>query len=147
MKIDTVNVHYIIDEKMSVLPTKISYKQIAEDEFQNIHCKILINNHYVQSKASSSFEYAIKYLQKELPNNVKIACCQSCQHGNFNPYGNLENEIFCLKEVLLQSRDDVVNFFSEQFTTYHVRSRKLHGYCTDYKPICATEKYTYNDWD
>lgn len=147
MKEHTVNVHYITDGKMSVLPTKILYKQIDEDEFRNIHCKISINNDYIQSKESSSFEVAIRYLQKELPNNIRIACCQSCQHGNFNPFGDVENEIFCLKEVPLQNPDDVVNFFCEQFTTYHKRSRKLLDYCTDYKPICAAEKYTYNDWD
>lgn len=64
MKEDIVNVHYIMNETMSVLPTKIRYKQIDEDEFQNIHCKISINNDYIQSKESSSFEYAIKYLQQ-----------------------------------------------------------------------------------
>ena len=53
-----------MNETMSVLPTKIRYKQIDEDEFQNIHCKISINNDYIQSKESSSFEYAIKYLQQ-----------------------------------------------------------------------------------
>ena len=146
MKVHTLNVNYIIDRKTSVIPTKMFYKQIDEDEFQNVHCEVSMNNHHIQSKASDSIECAIRFLQQELPNNITIACCQSCQHGNFNPFGDLENEVFCLKEIALQNRDNVVKIFAEQDISLRTRSRKLLDFCKDYKPICADEKYTYNDW-
>jgi len=122
------------------------YEQVDEDELQNIHFEVRVKNHPIQSKSSNSTEYAVKYLQKELPDSISIACCQSCQHGNFNPYGNLENEIFCLKDQTLRNRDDVVKIFAKQDESIGKRSRKLLDFCKDYKPISENEKYTYNDW-
>ena len=147
MKMDTVNVHYVIDGNISVIPTNMFYEEIDEDEFQNVHFEVVVNNRHIQSKLSDSVEYAVKYLQKELPDNIAIACCQSCRYGNFNPYGNMENEIFCLKDKTPQSRWDVVEIFSEPNASFHERSRKLLDICMDYKPISNDEIYTYNDWE
>lgn len=147
MKIDTLNVNYIIDGKISVIPTKMFYEELDEDEFQNIHYEVQVNNHLVQSKLFNSFEIAIKYFQKELPDNIKIACCQSCRHGNFNPFGDIENEIFCLKDKTLLNKNDVVDIFLKRNKSFETKSRKLLDYCKDYKPISENEKYTYNDWE
>ena len=146
MKVDTLNVHYIIDGKITVLPTKMFYEQLDGDEFQNIRFEVRLNNHQIQSKLSDSVEYAVQYLQKELPDNIGISCCQSCRHGNFNPFGDLENEIFCLKDKNPRDKYDVADIFSEQDKSFETRSRKLLDYCKDYKPISENEKYTYNDW-
>ena len=147
MKMDTVNIHYLIDENISAIPTTMFYEEMDEDEFQNVYFEAVVNNHHIQSKPSSSMEYAIKYLQKGLPNGITIACCQSCRYGNFNPYGNMENEIFCLKDKILQSRRDVFEIFSEPDSSFHERSRKLLDICTGYKPISSDEIYSYNDWE
>ena len=32
-------------------------------------------------------------LQRKLPNDVKLACCMTCRHGNMCPYGNTENQL------------------------------------------------------
>lgn len=146
MKIDTLNVNYIIDGKIKDIPTKIFYEKIDEDEFQNTHFEVLVNNKHIQSTSSNSIEYAVKYLQKGLPNDIGIACCQSCLHGNFNPFGDYENEIFCLKDKKPLNKNDVVEIFSKQDKSFRARSRRLLDYCKDYKPISENEKYTYNDW-
>ena len=146
MKVDTINVNYTIDGSITVIPTKMFYEQLDEEEFQNIHFEVNVNNHLIKSKLSNSIEYAVKYLQKELPDNIGIACCQSCRHGNFNPFGDLENEIFCLKDKTLINRDHVVNTFFKQDKSFGTRRRKLLDFCKDYKPISENEKYTYNDW-
>jgi hypothetical protein len=143
---DRLNVNYITDGKISVRPTKMFYKQVEEDEFRNIHFEVEVENHQVQSKKSDQMEIAVKNLQKALPDNIRIACCQSCQHGNFNPFGDLENEIFCLKDETLHNREDVVKIFSEQDGSVRSRSRRLLDYCKEYEPI-SIEKYTYNDWE
>ncbi|MGM9945430.1 MAG: hypothetical protein ACI33M_10830 [Lysinibacillus sp.] len=145
MEIDILKVHYIIDGKTTIQPTKMFYETLDEDEIQNVHFEVQFNNQQIHSKLHASAEYAVRYFQQVLPNHVRIACCQSCIHGNFNPYGNLENEIFCLKDISPQNKEDVVNFFAKQ--TYRSRSRKLLDFCQDYKPIDDDEKYTYNDWD
>ncbi|MFJ5714280.1 hypothetical protein [Neobacillus sp. NPDC093127] len=146
MKVDTLNVNYIIDGTLKVKPTKMFYEQLDEDKMQNIHFKIQLNNQHIYSNSSNSTEYAIKYLQKELPDNISIACCQSCRHGNFNPYGDMENQVFCLKDKTPRNRDEVVEIFSKQDKSLERRIRKLLDFCKDYKPISPNEKYTYNDW-
>lgn len=145
LKIDILNVRYIIDGKTTIQRTKMFYEILDEDEIQNVHFEVQFNNQHIHSKLHSSAEYAVKNFQKVLPDSICIACCQSCIHGNFNPYGDLENEIFCLKDLSPQNKEDVVEFFAKQ--TYHSRSQKLLGFCQDYKPIDDDEKYTYNDWD
>jgi hypothetical protein len=147
LKVDTLNVKYIIDGKISDKPTKMFYNQLNEDELENIHFEVEWTNQKIQSKLSNSTEYAIQYLQKELPDNISIACCQSCQHGNFNPFGDNENEVFCLKDTTLRNREDVVNIFSNQDEPFNTRRRKLLDFCKEYKPISGKEKYTYNDWE
>ena len=146
MKVDTLNVNYLIDGKTSVKLTKMFYEKLHEDEMQNIHFKVLLNNQHIHSKSYSSLEYAVKYFQKALPDNISIACCQSCQQGNFNPFGDLENEIFCLKDMTIYNREDVVTIFLNRDQTFELRSRKLLDYCKDYKPICDDARFTYNDW-
>lgn len=146
MKVDTLNVNYIIDGKISMKPTQMFYEKLDEDEMQNIHFKVQLNNQHIHSKSHSSVEYAVKYFQKALPDNMSITCCQSCRHGNFNPFGDLENEIFCLKDTSFCNRDDVVTNFLNREQTLESRRRKLLDFCKDYKPISDDEKYTYNDW-
>lgn len=146
MKIDALHVHYIIDGKKITLPTKMSYEQVDEFEFQDILLEVQMRNKIIQSGLSDSMEYAVKYLQKHLPADVTIACCQSCRYGNFNPYGDCENEIFCLKGKNLRHRDDVVDIFSDRDSSVEQRSKRLLDYCVDYKPISHCETYTYNDW-
>lgn len=146
MKVDTLNVNYIIEGKNAVIPTKMFYNFTDEFEFRNIHFEVTVNNHHMQSKKSDSMEYAIKFLQKELPKNSSIACCQSCQHGNFNPFGDIENTVFCLKDLTPKNREEVVQIFSKQDRLFYTRSRELLDFCNEYKPITNDEKYTYNDW-
>jgi hypothetical protein len=145
-EMDIVPVHYIVNGKRLVIPTKVFIESSNEDDFDNIRLEVIVNNRHIQS-THTNFEYAVKYLQKALPDNIHMACCQSCQHGNFNPFGDLENQIFCLKDIITRNREVVVEIFSKQDETFETRSRrKLLDFCTDYKPISNSEKYTYNDW-
>ena len=146
LKVDPLNVNYLIDGKLSIKQTKMFYEQLNEDEMKNIHFEVQLNNHRIYSKSSDSIEYGIKYLQKQLPDNVNIACCQSCRHGNFNPIGDIENQLFCLKDKTICNRNDVVEIFSKQDIDLETRRRKLLDFCNDFQPIAHNEKYTYNDW-
>ena len=63
---------------------------------------------YENSKEFDSMEFLIIDLQKRLPESVVLACCQTCQHGNFCPFGDNEDEIFCLHGYSPESKGDVV---------------------------------------
>lgn len=146
MKSDTFNVKYIIDGKLSVILTKMFYEELDDGEIQNIRFEVKLNNIYIHSKPTDLTEYAIKYLQKELPDNIVIACCQSCRHGHFNPFGDNENQVFCFKDMNPSNKDEVVHIFVNQDKSFGTRSRILLDFCNDHKPVSHNEKYTYNDW-
>ncbi|AFS78175.1 hypothetical protein Curi_c11620 [Gottschalkia acidurici 9a] len=139
-------VNYLIDSILLKIPTKMIYEQSLENEFKNIHYEIYLENHYFISEVSDNTEFAIKNLQKVMPANVRVACCQSCRYGNFCPYGDNDNEIFCFKGIEVNNKDDVCKFFSSNNECYKARSRELLDFCSNYEPISYNEHYTYNDW-
>lgn len=142
-----LNVNYLIDGIISTIPTKMIYEKSDENEFKNIHYEVDFPKHNIISKTCDVIEYATVYLQKVLPSNISIACCQSCRHGNFCPYGNFDNEIFCLKDIITNDKRDVSNFFDKNNDNLELRRRKLLDFCGEYKPIFDDEYYTYNDWE
>lgn len=142
----TLSVNYLINDALTVIPTKVSYEQLQDDELKNIHYEVFLENQHFISKASDVTELAVKNLQKALPKNMKIASCQSCRYGNFCPYGDHDNEVFCFKDVAIFDRNDVCEIFSLGIDLKK-RTRHLLDFCQNYKPICPKECYTYNDWE
>jgi hypothetical protein len=121
--------------------------QIDEDEIDNIHFEVNFGSHHIKSDASNITELAIANLQRALPPNIKIASCQSCRHGNFCPFGDRDNEVFCFKDIEINDKSNLCKLFSDNINCIKIRSRKLLDFCKDYKPISHSEYYTYNDWD
>lgn len=148
LKLNEINVNYFIDGERIAIPTKIYYKKTV-DEFEDLeytHLEVEINNIHYKTKPTDVTEIAVMNLQKQLPANISIACCQSCIHGNFCPYGDQDDQIFCFKDLRPQSKNDVVDVFSEQDESLFARARNLLHFCSDYKPIVDDQYYTYNDW-
>lgn len=114
----------------------------------NIHIVVEIEGvSYVSNNGKNAcFEYAVMAFQKMLPENIKIACCESCRHGNFCPYGDQENEVFCFKDKVFSEKMDVCNEFTNE-KEYWTRSKKLLDYCDDYEPMDHENHYTYTSWD
>lgn len=146
MEESIVLVHYIIDNEMIEVPTKMVYIQSDENEIVNIHYEVVFENTSIVSVESSSSEYAIVNLNKALPSNINIACCQSCRHGNFCTYGDNENEIFCFKDMKLNNKGEVCEWFSKSLNFLDTRKRKFLDYCSSFKPISHDEYYTYNSY-
>ncbi|MBU8878817.1 hypothetical protein BGM26_07410 [Bacillus sp. FJAT-29790] len=142
----TLSVYYLIDDMLTVIPTKVFYEQSEDDELKNIHYEIYLERQRFISKASDVTELAIKNLQKVLPKNIRIASCQSCRYGNFCPYGDNDNEVFCLKDIEIKDKNDVCEIFSSN-TALEKRRRNLLDFCPNYKPISLEKYYTYNDWN
>lgn len=147
LKESTLEVNYIIEGVLSLIPTEIICEKSHKSEIQRIYFVIKGERLNIISEASGDTESSIVKLQKALPQNVRIACCQSCKNGNFCPYGDSDNEIFCLKDIKINNKEDVTEFFSISHDLIITRSRKLIEFCSDYEPICHTKYYTYNDWD
>ena len=101
--------------------------------------------------ANSQMEFAILALQNTFPNHIKIACCQSCRHGNFCPFGDQENKISCLIDYTPKDKSDVVDIFISNFDNEngipHLPSHELLHWCDKYDKINKDNYYTYNDWE
>ena len=85
-------------------------------------------------------------LQRKLSRDIKLACCMTCRYGNMCPYGNDKNQLFCTKDVVLTSKDDVIelmynkghdSFFEREVSSIH---------CCDDFIYQSDDSYTYNDY-
>lgn len=150
MKKVVLNVNYLVDGVLTVIPTTMFYeevyKEINDKEIPNIYFEINIGQASIKSKLAAYIEYAIINLQESLPSNIKIVCCQSCRYGNFCPYGNNDNEIYCFKDTVIKSKSDLCDYFSNNLEIIGQRIKKLLDCCDEYKPVSYDEYYTYNDW-
>ena len=146
LKENILEVNYIIDGSLSVILTKVICEKHHKSEIQRIYYVIKGKGLNIVSETSGDTESSIVKLQKSLPQNTSIACCQSCKNGSFCPYGDNDNEIFCLKDMSINDRDDVCEFFTTNHDLVRSRSRKLIEFCKDYESICDAKHYTYNNW-
>lgn len=142
-----LNVNFMVDGILTLIPTIMFYEQSDDEKIQSIHFELNTADCNIKSKVCIDFEYAVKYLQRSLPPNIDLACCQSCRHGNFCPFGDNVNEIFCLKDIEIKNIHDVCEYFSNNSTFIIERTRNLLDFCTEYKPISHDKFYTYNDWN
>ena len=85
-------------------------------------------------------------LQKQLPDGVILKCCLTCRHGNMCPYGNKPGEVFCTKDLVVSSKEDMCNLFdTESNNEIENRSRNYADTCEDYKHQ-SSDFYTYSDY-
>jgi len=116
----------------------------TEGDVNSVILKVVVAGVGYESR-SGIMESAVMGLQKQLPYGIRIICCQSCRHGNFCPYGDQENEIFCLNGYAPKDKMDVVDIFN---TVGHenVLKKELLFWCDDY--MAMDEGHcTYNDSD
>ena len=83
-------------------------------------------------------------LQMKLPNDVKLACCMTCRHGNMCPYGNEENQLICTKGITITSKEDVLDLF-DQTNPFEERAVASFDFCEDFV-YQSDDYYTYNDY-
>ena len=83
-------------------------------------------------------------LEIKLPTDVRLACCMTCRHGNMCPYGNVENELFCTRDIRINRKEDVCNLF-DQTNPFEERSVASLDFCDNFV-YQSDEYYTYNDY-
>ncbi len=83
-------------------------------------------------------------LQRQLPENALLKCCLTCRYGNLCPVGDVVNEVYCTKDVLIAQKSDLY-LYTEDNIEREKRVRKYCDLCTDYQPQ-TDSFYTYNDY-
>ena len=84
-------------------------------------------------------------IQNQLPDGVILKCCLTCCHGNMCPFGNKPGEVFCTKDLLIASKEDMCNLFSAQdIAKAEERTRSYTDACEKYRHQ-SFDVYTYSD--
>ena len=83
-------------------------------------------------------------LETKLPKDIKLACCMTCRHGNMCPYGNAENQLFCTKDLKINSKEDMCTLF-DHTNPFEERAVASLDYCDEYVRQ-SDDCYTYNDY-
>lgn len=121
--------------------------------------QLVLNIGDAEYKSSSNYncmEFAIIDLQKKLPDNIQIACCQTCKHGNYCPFGDQENQIFCLINYSPKNKGDVIDIFisnkhmippENKFVDIMLPTNELLHWCEKFDKINDDDYYTYNNWN
>lgn len=120
--------------------------QIDYDEDTNLsEITIIYNSVKYQAKGKDYlWNDTFANLQKMLPKDVKITCCMTCRHGNMCPYGNTVNELFCTKDLTVNSKEDMCDLFDK--TDPYSKCRVFSFNCCDDFIYQSNDYYTYNDF-
>ena len=121
------------------LPVKISY---TDNEVEII---LKYNNiEYCGTGRDYLWVDAFANLQRKLPHGIFLACCMTCRHGTMCPYGNKENQLYCTKDVIITSKDDVIELIDKD-ASFFERAVSSINCCDDFVYQCD-DYYTYNDY-
>ena len=82
-------------------------------------------------------------LQVNLPETVSVCCCLACRHGNMCPYGNRPDLLWCTKDTVINSKDDMCSLFDRGDDEN--REVSSFGYCDCFSHQNNND-YTYNDY-
>jgi hypothetical protein len=104
----------------------------------------LDGKNYWSDATCHTWEEAFSSLQKSLPEGVKIKCCLSCRHGNFCPYGNKNDEIYCLKNDSPKNKLDVCDLLNGD-KDLTAKRKDVSFICPDYREA-SEGHYAYNDY-
>jgi len=140
--------HLIIDGNKELHPIqKIILGFNERDELDVFKLKAVVDGaEYTSSKEHCEMEFAVIDFQRQLPGDFLIACCQTCKHGNFNPFGDLENEIFCLIDYHYIDKSDVCDIFGSLAAGDMIAVKHDLLYCCDKHGVICGKNFSYNDW-
>lgn len=138
-------IHLLTPSGKTLVPIQINY----DDDENLTHplseiSVIYSNNNYTGKGTDYLWVDTFADLQVKLPQNVKIACCMTCRHGNICPYGNRENELFCTKDILIHNKSDILDLFDES-DPFSERLVSSLDFCHSFV-YQSDEYYTYNDY-
>ena len=123
--------------------TDLTVKKIFPDETD----MYLTYNDTVFHGRGTDYDYfytkALADLQVNLPEGISVCCCLTCRHGNMCPYGNGPDQLWCTKDIIINSKKDVCLLFEDE--DCDSREVSSFGYCGCFS-YQNSDDYTYNDF-
>ena len=122
-EIQVVNVEYQFDEDCDIATAKVfmcdKIIEVSGDCAESVFCK----------------------LSEILEDKYEIYSCYTCRYGNFCPYGDQDNEIFCVNDSEPKSKEDLISIMVDGEES-EKRHRTLFDICDEHKP-CSDNYWTY----
>ncbi len=128
-----------------IVPVKIIYDN--NEDITNPKSQVTLLYDGVEYKGTGTdylWTDTLADLETRLPEDVQIACCMTCRHGNMCPYGNAVNQLFCTKDLKITSKEDMCNLF-DQTDPFEERVVASLDYC-DAFVYQSDGFYTYSDY-
>lgn len=136
----------------TTVPVQITYDD-DEDAINPISEISLVYNNIEYRGHGTNYLWVDTFaaLQKNLPDDIKLACCMTCRYGSMCPYGNRENLLFCTKDIPINSKEDMSNpvyDLCNLFDKNVIHSEQetfSYNYCDNF--VYQSNDYsTYNDY-
>ena len=120
--------------------------QFQENEISS-HVFLQLNyqeHTYISQGTDYLWMDAFAALEEQLPDNVKLKCCLTCRHGNLCPVGTPPDTIYCMEDVLISEKYDVLTYLIDREED-DTRKRSSTYFCPKYQRQ-RKDFYTYNDY-
>lgn len=111
------------------------------DEDNNIaKVKLFVDEKLIEVSGDGT-ESVFRKLSKALPDGCEIYSCYTCRYGNFCPYGDQDNEIFCINDFEPKRKEDILYIFQDR-AEMEKRSRTLFSVCSRFQ-LFGNDYWTY----
>ena len=135
MKKENFSLHLEASGEIRVFDAEMQFDEDAEnDKFSAV-----IDGE--KFELSGDTESIFEKLSELLNGRYTIHSCFTCRHGNFCPFGDEDNEIFCVNDLQPKCKSDLF-FICDNSEERNKRKRTLFDVCEDFKP-CCNDFYTY----
>lgn len=138
------HINLLLPTDIIIAPIQIKYEN-DEDATNSVEIYLTYNGVTYQGKGTDHLWIdAFADLQNNLPHGIKLACCMTCRHGNLCPYGNYKNQLFCTKDLIISSKEDMIDLFNNT-NPFTDRAVSSINYCEGFV-YQSHQTYTYNDF-
>ena len=131
---------YLLYLKSSEEIVTADAKYQFDEDNDLIKVKLVVEENIIEVDGDCA-ENVFRKLSSKLSNKYKIHSCYTCRYGNFCPYGDQDNQIFCINDFEPKCKEDVLFIFQDE-EEMKKRSRTLFDVCSGFKP-CSDDYWTY----
>ncbi len=121
-----------------IVAVDVEYQFDEDNDLAKV--KLIMDENIIEVSGDCA-ESVFRKLSKVLSDRYEIYSCYTCRYGNFCPYGDQDNEIFCVNDFELKCKEDLLPIM-EDGEELEKRHRTLFDVCDEHKP-CSNNYWTY----
>ena len=137
----------LIDDGQEITKTLHAEIQTEKNDDHGVFLQLQLNETTISnSKKFGWFEGALIYIQKQLPENVKIKTCLSCKYSHYSPFGSaMFGSLHCFKK--LKERTSEINDKISLFDIWEIAHNENKLFTVQETFDCEEHEFVgENDW-